>query len=351
MNRLYKETVIKFNWNVTAKLLQEKFFTEFNLKIEPFSDLEFKSARQARDAKRKELQVNIEKRKKSSVAFTPLEHNQLQKDWSENTPEGLQKKFYFTAAKELAWRGNEGANAKLHYFQFEQDNFGNPTERIEYNPIFGKMRQGGSKSCAESKWLVSNTINQNLCPVRLFKKLIQKRPKHVTWDRLFLTQNPNWNSTDGVEWYKNSPVGTNTISKWTQETAKLIGLDTVTKKFTNHSHRSTAVTHLAQSGICEQELMKITGHTSSNSLRPYLQIQPKSHEEILTAIRTNCSTTNTTLSQFVTMDATTEMPASAISASAMSTSNMLASTKNTVSDLKSTFSPLYFSYSEFPLLI
>jgi hypothetical protein len=137
--------------------------------------------------KREELQVNIEKRKKSSVAFTPLEHNQLQKYWCENTPEGLQKKFYFIAAKELAWRGNEGANAELHYFQFKQDNFENPTERIEYNPIFAKIRQGVSKSCSESKWLVSNTIDQELCPVRVFTKLIQKRPKHVTSDRYRLS--------------------------------------------------------------------------------------------------------------------------------------------------------------------
>lgn len=91
----YKENVIKFNWNVTAKMLQEKFFKDYNVKIDPFSDLEFLPARQARDTKRKELQRDIDNRKKSSDAFTPEEHFQLQTYWSEDNPEGLQKKILF----------------------------------------------------------------------------------------------------------------------------------------------------------------------------------------------------------------------------------------------------------------
>lgn len=122
--------------------------------------------------------------------------------------------------------------------------------------------------------------------------MLDKRPNHITTDRLFLTPNHKWKLTHDAGWYKNCPIGINTMSKWTQQTATQIGLDTKNKKFTNHSHRSSAVTHLAQSEITEQELMKITGHTSSNSLKPYLNMQSKRHEEILSRIRNSSNTTN-----------------------------------------------------------
>lgn len=60
----------------------------------------------------------------------------MQKVWTEDTPEGLQKKFFNIVAKELAWRGNEGAFASIFHFKKELNNFGNFTNRIEYNPVF-----------------------------------------------------------------------------------------------------------------------------------------------------------------------------------------------------------------------
>ncbi|XP_023312995.1 cytochrome P450 4C1-like [Anoplophora glabripennis] len=66
-----------------------------------------------------------------------------------------------------------------------------------------------------------------------------KREENIKTERLFLTPNPAW-QTHG-SWYKNVPVGINSISKWMKESAEKVGLDTVTKKITNHSARSSAV--------------------------------------------------------------------------------------------------------------
>lgn len=278
----YKEAVIKTLWNNIAKTLQEMYFKQHNLKFNPFEDIEFIEARKARDSKRKQLQGISNKRKVSAAAFTMEEHNKMQKVWDENTPEGLQKKFYIIASKELAWRGNEAVNAKTYHFQIETSNRGTPTGRIIYNPIFSKTNQGGNKICAENKWLVENSINEFFCPVRLYKKLMEKRPKTITTERLFLTPNRNWQSS---VWYKNIPIGLNNLSSWTKKTAEKIGLDTLSKKFTNHSNRSTAVTHLANANVPEQQLMKITGHTNSNSIKTYLQMQSTHHEEIINSMR------------------------------------------------------------------
>ena len=139
----YKESVVKTIWNTTAKLLQEKYFSEFGRSFDPFKDLLFQSARMAQDSKRKLLQATPEKRKTSSTAMTPEEYNSMCLQWDENTPTGLQKKFFLIAAVELAWRGNEGALCILQHFKDEVDNKGSLTNRIEYSPIFTKTHQGG----------------------------------------------------------------------------------------------------------------------------------------------------------------------------------------------------------------
>jgi uncharacterized lipoprotein len=70
----YKETVVKVLWNSTAKQLQEKYFTRYGIKIDMFTDIRFEKARKARDAKRRELQSDLKKRKESCSAFTEVEY-------------------------------------------------------------------------------------------------------------------------------------------------------------------------------------------------------------------------------------------------------------------------------------
>uniref|UniRef100_A0A6P7F496 Uncharacterized protein LOC114326168 n=1 Tax=Diabrotica virgifera virgifera TaxID=50390 RepID=A0A6P7F496_DIAVI len=230
----YKESVIKTIWNTTAKLVQEKYFCEYQRHIDPFKDITFKEARAARDSKRKLLQTVPDKRKMSSVAMTSDEYKNMCLQWDEDTPEGLQKKFFHIAAVELAWRGNEASFSMLHFFKEETNNKGCLTNRIAYNPIFSKTRQGGDKNCADNKWLTQNLKNPEMCPVRLYRKLISKR-ETITNDRLFLTVNGKWNKYNNSNWYKNCLIGINTISKRTKMSAEKIGLDTKKVKITNHS--------------------------------------------------------------------------------------------------------------------
>lgn len=51
------------------------------------------------------------------------------------------------------------------------------------------------------------------------------------------------------------------------------------KKITNHSSRATIISHMAKIGINEQELIKISGHSSSSSIKPYLQLNDEHHEQ------------------------------------------------------------------------
>ncbi|KAK9885014.1 hypothetical protein WA026_009241 [Henosepilachna vigintioctopunctata] len=54
----YKEGTVKTIWNISAKLVQKKFYEEFNRETNPFRGVIFEYARKARAAKRKKLQAN-----------------------------------------------------------------------------------------------------------------------------------------------------------------------------------------------------------------------------------------------------------------------------------------------------
>ncbi|KAJ3664828.1 hypothetical protein Zmor_000371 [Zophobas morio] len=109
----------------------------------------------------------------------------------------------------------------------ESDNCGLPTGRIEYNCIFSKTAQGGSHKLTDSKWLATNTTDPRICPVRLYKKMLSKRGKHITTDRLFLTPNPAWREPSSVGWFKNSPVGRNEMG----------GMDKNRRRRNRHRHK------------------------------------------------------------------------------------------------------------------
>lgn len=92
----YKEGVVKVLWNSTAKQLQEMFFNQYKIKFDPFSDPEFAPARVARDAKRKKLQRDPLKRKLSSTALNNEEYKKILQICDEDSPEGLQRKFFLS---------------------------------------------------------------------------------------------------------------------------------------------------------------------------------------------------------------------------------------------------------------
>lgn len=168
----YKERVVKHMWNTVAKLIQEKYFSEYNINVNPFNDMVFKGARDARDAKRKLLQIQPEKRKVSSAPIAFQEYEEILSTFDEDCPYGLQKKFFHVVSYELAWRGGEAVKCLVQYFKIELNNAGIETGRIEYNPIFEKTAQGGAQRLADSKWLIHNSVNPERCPVRykfLFK--------------------------------------------------------------------------------------------------------------------------------------------------------------------------------------
>ncbi|KAJ3644277.1 hypothetical protein Zmor_026943 [Zophobas morio] len=103
---------------------------------------------------------------------------------------------------------------------------------------------GGNHRLEDSKWLTTNKADLHMCPVRVLTLLLSKRTPNITCERLFPTVNPYWKKSSSSAWYKNTPIGRNEINKWTRCAAEEIGIDTKKVKITNHSTRSTVVSHL-----------------------------------------------------------------------------------------------------------
>ncbi|KAF5274104.1 hypothetical protein FQR65_LT04502 [Abscondita terminalis] len=72
----YKDGVVKTIWNVTAEQMQGKYYRDYGVSLNPFQGATFKSARDARNALRRNLQNQPENRKSeiSPVSGIPEEH-------------------------------------------------------------------------------------------------------------------------------------------------------------------------------------------------------------------------------------------------------------------------------------
>ncbi|CAC5415966.1 unnamed protein product [Mytilus coruscus] len=67
-------------------------------------------------------------------------------------------------------------------------------------------------------------------------------------------------------WYEKIPVGRNTLGNKMKDMSEQFGLS---KKYTNHCLRTTAITLLDQDGFEARDIMAVSGHRSENSIRSY----------------------------------------------------------------------------------
>ena len=84
-----------------VKLIQEKYFKEHDRNINLFTNLEFSSTRATRDAKRKQLQKILEKRKISATALEADDRQNIIDLCDDTTPAELQIKFFLIVSVEL----------------------------------------------------------------------------------------------------------------------------------------------------------------------------------------------------------------------------------------------------------
>jgi hypothetical protein len=72
----------------------------------------------------------------------------------------------------------------------------------------------------------------------------------------------NWSESDQV-WYEARPVGENKLGNMMKEISKAASLSRI---YTNHSVRATAITIWSNAGVANRHIMAISGHRSEQSL-------------------------------------------------------------------------------------
>ena len=126
-----------------------------------------------------------------------------------------------------------------------------------------KTNRGGLKhvNVAPKVVMIYPAKNLERCPVRLFKKYVDLLPSTHNFRELYLQANCRSKILKTGEWYRDHPVGINTLSAVVKKLAKQAGLEGY---FTYHSlcHTCASLLHNDVENIPEQVIAEKTGHRS-----------------------------------------------------------------------------------------
>lgn len=183
--------------------------------------------------------------------------------WTSN--ERLLEFVWFTICFHFGRRGREGwRELTKHSFEIKSDDRGVRylAEKLTEQT---KNHQGGSK---QSDQLYSDVrmyeTSTALDPVAAFEFYLTK--SHPGCEALLQTTNKLANATSNT-WYKNEPLGKNTISKIMERISSKAGLS---QRYTNHCVRASTVTSLYQRGVDTKTICTITKHKDERSLSHYI---------------------------------------------------------------------------------
>lgn len=210
----------------------------------------------------------IKKIGKGNVNHYPLiSHIDLEKvfaNLSTKTPKELQWITWFYIQYHFCRRGNENVTFMT------KDTFqvividGNKCLVPRIDEMTKNSREKDNECAINGR--IYETFTEN-CPVATYEKYVSKlNPDcHRLWQK---AKNNTMEVTDSNCWYYKVPLGVHTLSKFMKE---ISAHTTLSKIYTNHSIRVTAITTLG-ARFTENEIMTISGHKSIASLGLYKRI-------------------------------------------------------------------------------
>ena len=120
------------------------------------------------------------------------------------------------------------------------------------------------------------------CPVVSFELHLS----HLHPSNEFLFQPPKRNaSTSEDVWYDNMVVGERTLGEKMKNISREAKLS---KCYTNHSIRATAVTILDKSGFEARQIMAVSGHKNEASIRSYSKTDICTKKKMSETLTTRC---------------------------------------------------------------
>lgn len=180
------------------------------------------------------------------------------------TPTGLVNKVIFEIILHFCRKGQQNLSSlSVSDFVIKTG-----TDNIKYvqkiTSEHDKNHQGNTtNSDIEGTGVKMYATGNDICPVKSFEKYLSKRNKNT--DRLFLHPKGNFTEFEYV-WYKNEPMGVNTLATFMKKMSTVAELSTV---YTNHCIRTTNLTLFNHCGFESRHITNVSGHKNQSPLASY----------------------------------------------------------------------------------
>ena len=151
--------------------------------------------------------------------------------------------------------------------------------------------------------MFENPDNLERCPFAAFLCYKEHRPAHRLDENspFYLAINTEIPKI-GKSWYKNSPLGVNSLRSMMKNMVNASSkLHATNRKLVNHSTRKHLVQKLVNNNVPPTEIAQITGHKNINSINNYSTVSVQKQQHI-SAILSGASTSKQDTSQIMAVD-------------------------------------------------
>lgn len=184
-----------------------------------------------------------------------------------NSPEQLLNKMWLSNTMLFGLRGGtENHNLRWGDIALRANEKG--TGYLEFNERITKTRTGqaGSDQRAFRPKQFAHE-NKDDCPVNAYKEYSRHRPQGMCYPDAPFYLSINYNRTkDSAVWYKNQPLGENSLRGIMKKMAKKANIP---GRKTNHTARKTTCTKLLHAGVEATTIQQLTGHKNVQSVNNY----------------------------------------------------------------------------------
>ena len=257
-----KKTLLGFRHAIERYLNQPPHCKTLKMSCDP----RFKRSNEMLDAQL----VHIKRSgKENSVHKPTIEDEDLLKLKSSEAlsltnPQSLLRNVWFHVLLYFCRRGREGQRQlTTSSFKLEVDAAGRNFITMAHDEV-SKNHPGGLKDTnsteKNARIYETNHPNDGYRALRVY--LSKLNPKCTAF---FQYPKKNWAPTDS-SWYENRPVGINKLDGMMKEISQEAQLSRV---YTNHSIRATAITLWSNAGVPNRHIMSISGHRNEQSLAHY----------------------------------------------------------------------------------
>lgn len=267
-------TLLNMFHSIERHLKENKYFNEEN-RICILNHDSFEDARQALNAKRRELKKQgMGNRPNRAVAIDEKEEEIM---WTKgvlgcSNAFSLQFTLWFYFTMFMGLRGRD-EHRQMRFGDVHVKQNADGSEYLQLLERSSKTRDGSvsfdSRATSQKIFCSCQDGGMSKCVIEVWKCFISHRPEDFCGsdDPLYLQckMDDHIKKSNSDVWYKQQPLGTNSLGKLLPKACMMAGLE----PRGNHGVRATTVQRLREGGVPDDHIIQITGHKSVRTLSVY----------------------------------------------------------------------------------